>query len=156
MKKLTVWILSIASLGILFSTPALTQPGMMRGRGSKGWGSTDAYCRMYNTKAIEILSGEIVSIDKFTPMPGMSYGIHLTLKTAKEDISVHLGPGWYIEGQDIRLQLKDRIEVKGSMVTFAGKPVIMATQVKKGNDVLTLRDGNGLPAWSGWRHRSFW
>jgi hypothetical protein len=125
--------LSIASLSILLSTPALTQPGMMRWRGSGGWGSTASYCRMYNAKAIETLSGEIVSIDKFTPMPGMSYGIHLTLKTTKETIPVQLGPGWYIENLDMQLKTNDRIEVKGSRVIFAGKPTIMAAQTVLGS-----------------------
>jgi hypothetical protein len=156
MKKITFWILSIASLSLLLSTSALTQPGMMKGSGSGGWGSTASYCRMYNTKAIETLSGEIVSIDKFTPMSGMSYGVDLTLRTAKETIPVHLGPGWYIDRQDIQLKPNDRIEVKGSRVTFGGKPAIMAAQVKKGTEVLILRDENGFPAWSGWRQRSSW
>jgi hypothetical protein len=153
MKKNLLWILAIASLSLLFSVPVLPQHGMMRWRGSGGWGNTTSYNHMYNSKAVESLSGEIISIDKFTPMPGMAYGINLVLKTAKGTIPVHLGPGWYVEGQDFQLQPKDRIEVKGSRVSFAGKPAIMAAQVKKGNDVLTLRDGNGFPAWRGWRRQ---
>lgn len=37
--------------------------------------------------------------------------------------------------------------------TFNGKPSIIASEVKKGKDVLTLRDSKGVPLWSGWnRH----
>jgi len=43
------------------------------------------------------------------------------------------------------------VEVKGSRVTFDGKPVIIAAELKKDNNVLTLRDSSGIPAWSGWR-----
>jgi hypothetical protein len=48
---------------------------------------------------------------------------------------------------------KDQVQVKGSRVTFAGKPAIIAAEVKKGDDVLVLRDENGLPAWSAMRRR---
>jgi hypothetical protein len=29
----------------------------------------------------------------------------------------------------------------------AGKPAIIAAQVKKGNEILKLRDENGIPVW---------
>jgi len=86
-------------------------------------------------------------------MKGMCYGVHLVLKTDKETISVHLGPGWYIENQDVKIAPKDKIEVKGSRITFEDKPALIAAQVKKGDDVLVLRDTSGFPVWSGWRRR---
>ncbi len=73
------------------------------------------------------------------------------LKTDKETISVHLGPGWYIEKQDINIEPKDKIEATGSRITFGGKPAIIAAEVKKGDEVLKLRDENGFPVWAGWR-----
>ena len=87
-------------------------------------------------------------------MKGMSYGAHLTVKTDKGAIAVHLGPGWYLENQDVKIEPKDKIEVKGSRITFQGKPAIIAAEVKKGDEVLKLRDENGFPVWSGWRRRS--
>ena len=48
--------------------------------------------RMYNPAAVETISGTVESVDKITPMKGMMYGVHLSLKTDKETISVHLGP----------------------------------------------------------------
>jgi hypothetical protein len=86
-----------------------------------------------------------------TPMRGMSRGLHLTLKTEKETISVHLGPEWYLEKQDLKIEPKDRIEVKGSRITFNGKTAIIAREVKRGSDVLKLRDEAGFPVWAGWR-----
>ena len=83
----------------------------------------------------------------------MNPGIHAVVKTDEEMISVHLGPEWYIENQDISINPKDKIEVKGSRITFEGKPAIIAAEVKKGDEVLTLRDASGFPAWSGWRRR---
>jgi hypothetical protein len=66
---------------------------------------------------------------------------------------VHLGPGWYIENQDVKIAPKDSIEVKGSRIILDGKPAIIAAEVKKGDDVLVLRDVSGFPVWSGWRRR---
>jgi len=120
-------------------------------RGSGGWGMGTQYQRMYNPATVETISGTVESVDKVTPMKGMYYGIHLLLKTDKETVSVHLGPEWYIERLDTKIEKGDKIEVKGSRVTFEGKPAIIAAEVKKGDSVLVLRDTAGIPAWSGWR-----
>jgi hypothetical protein len=106
---------------------------------------------MYDPKAIETITGEIVSVSPITPAKGMAAGVHMTIKTDKDTISVHLGPSWYIENQDVKLEPKDQVEVKGARTTFFGKPAIIASEVKKGNDVLKLRDEAGFPAWAGWR-----
>lgn len=125
----------------------------MKWRGSGGWGSGSQYNRMYDTKTVETLNAEVVSVEKISPMKGMHYGIHLTVKTQKETISVHLGPGWFIENQDVKIEPKDRIEIRGSRVNFDGKPAIIAAEVTKGNETLKLREENGCPAWAGWRRR---
>ena len=122
-------------------------------RGSGGWGMGSQYQRMYNPSTVETLSGEVESVDRVSPMKGMRSGIHIALKTDKETIPVHLGPEWYVEGLDVKLQKGDAIEVKGSRVTFGGKPAIIAAEVKKGDSALVLRDSAGVPAWAGWRKR---
>jgi hypothetical protein len=109
------------------------------------------YQRMYNPATVETLKGTVEAVDKVMPMKGMYYGIHLLLKTDKETVSVHLGPGWYIERLDTKIEKGDKIEVKGSRVTMMGKPVVIAAEVKKGDSVLMLRDENGIPLWSGWK-----
>jgi hypothetical protein len=152
MKSISVFVVSISILGSFFASASFAQRGM-NWKGSGGWGMGSTYNRMYNAKTVETVSGEVVSVDRVAPMKGMSYGVHLMLKTDKETISVHLGPGWYIENQDIRIEPKDNIEVKGSRITFEGKPAIIAAEVKKGDEVLKIRDENGLPFWSGWRRR---
>jgi hypothetical protein len=120
-------------------------------RGSGGWGMKGNYQRMYNPATVENISGEVLSVDTMMPMKGMRSGIHLTLKTGKETIPVHLGPSWFIERLDSKIEKGDRIEVKGSRVTVMEKPAIIAAEVKKGNNVLVLRDSAGIPVWNGWR-----
>jgi hypothetical protein len=108
---------------------------------------------MFDPKTMETVSGEVTGINQFTPAKGMRGGIHVNVKTDKETISVHLGPSWYLENQDVKIEPKDRVEVKGSRIVFGGKPAIIAAEVRKGQEVLTLRDESGFPAWMAWRRR---
>jgi hypothetical protein len=152
MKSFLVGLTALA-IGLVSSDSfAQRGPGMMW-RGSGGWGPGTQYNRMYDPKTVETISGEITVVDRITPLKGMSGGVHMNVKTDKETISVHLGPGFYIENQDVKLQAKDKVEVKGSRITFDGKPAIIAAEVKKGDEVLKLRDDAGFPVWSGWRRR---
>jgi hypothetical protein len=140
----------IAVLMLLAVSIALAGP--WKGwRGSGGWGIGSGYQRMYNPATVETVSGTVESVNKITPMKRVYSGIHLLVKTDKEIVDVHLGSEWYIERLDTKIQKGDTIEVKGSRVTFAGKPAIIAAEVKKGDGVLILRDNNGVPAWAGWR-----
>jgi hypothetical protein len=136
----------------VFLVASVSLAGPWQGwRGSGGWGMGSSYQKMYNPTTVETVSGVVESVNKITPTKGMNSGIHLMLKTDKETIAIHLGPEWYIERQDVKLEKGDKIEVKGSRITFDGKPAIIAAEIKKGDSVLVLRDSAGVPAWAGWR-----
>ncbi len=150
MKKNMGVLICMISILVLFL--AVDSPAQ-KWKGSGGWGMGTQYGRMYDPNTVETIKGTIVTIEEIMPMKGMSYGVHLAVTTEKETISVHLGPAWYIQNQDIKIEPKDEIEVKGSRIILEGKPVIIAAEVKKGEEVLTLRDKNGFPVWSGWRRR---
>ncbi len=120
-------------------------------KGSGGWGMGSAYQRNFNPSTVETISGTVASVEQTKPMKGMYYGIHIMLKTEKETVEVHLGPGWYVERLDTKIEKGDKLEIKGSRVTMAGKAVIIAAEVKKGDNTLILRDSSGVPAWAGWK-----
>lgn len=143
--RMIVFILFLAAC--LSTSPAATKTG----RG--GWSADSPYCRLYEPGKSETLKGEITAIGTFTPRKGMSHGVHLTLKTGKEEIHVHLGPSWYLDNQEMELKIGDKVEVTGSRVTFDGKPAVIASRVVRGDQMLQLRDSNGVPLWSGWRRR---
>lgn len=148
----TARVISVAVVLSVLFVYSVALAGPWQGwRGSGGWGMGSSYQKMYNPATVETVSGVVESVDKITPTKGMYSGIHLVLKTDKETIAIHLGPEWYIERQDVKLEKGDKIEVKGSRITFDGKPAIIAAELKKGDSVLVLRDSAGVPAWAGWR-----
>ncbi|HVO92369.1 MAG TPA: hypothetical protein VMT22_05980 [Terriglobales bacterium] len=149
---MSILLVGIAMWFAASSSMAQPRPGMMW-RGSGGWGPGSPYNRFYEPKTVETISGEVTKVDRITPARGMSGGVHMLVKSDKETISVHLGPSWFLENQDVKIDAKDKVEVKGSRITFGGKPAIIAAEVKKGDEVLKLRDDNGFPVWSGWRRR---
>jgi hypothetical protein len=71
----------------------------------------------------------------------------------KEILSVYLGPAFYLVGpwQAKHIKLGDQVTVSGSQVTVSGEPLMIAVTVKRGNEVLRLRDQEGIPAWIGWK-----
>jgi hypothetical protein len=149
MRKVIAVSTVLAFLLFPFGPGALAQG--MKWRGSGGWGPGSDYGRMYDPKTVETVTGEVVKVDRITPMRGMSGGVHLVVKTDKGDVSVHLGPQWYLENQDVKIEPKDKVEIKGSRVTLQGQPTLIAAEVKKGDEVLKLRDDAGVPMWAGWR-----
>ncbi|MGE4133852.1 MAG: DNA-binding protein [Bdellovibrionales bacterium] len=121
--------------------------------GSGGWGSECAYNRIFVVKDMTQMAGEVVSVDTFVPQSKMTEGVLLKVKSGKDMMTVHLGPKWYIDNQDIRIAPADQIEVRGSKIHFDGAPAIVAAEVIKGDKSLYLRDDQGRPVWSGWRQK---
>lgn len=109
--------------------------------------------RMYDPRTVETVKGEVVSVEKIPFRGGKGYGVHLTLKTEKETLLVEVGPGWYVEKQPVKIEAKDNLEIKGSRITSRGKPAMIAAEIKKGDQILKVRDENGIPAWSGGSRR---
>jgi hypothetical protein len=146
MKKISMIVTMIGILSLLMAAAGWAQPGT----GAGGGGPRVHYGTMWEPKTIETLSGEIVAVDKYIPgRGGTSYGLRLSLKTEKETIPVVLGPARYIEDQHIKFAANDKIEVKGSKMSIQGQPTLIAQEVKKGDQVLKLRDDKGAPLWTG-------
>jgi len=145
--------LMIVTVFILAASLAIAGPGKWGGRGSGGWGMGTPYQGVYNPATLETIVGEVISIEKTVPMRRMNEGLALVVKMEKETVTVHLGPTWYLERLDAKIVKGDKVEIKGARTTLAGKPIILAAEVKKGDNVLVLRDAAGVPVWAGWGMR---
>lgn len=141
MHRTTVALLSVIILAAL-SIVALAQ-----GRGA-GPGSPK-----YDVKTEATLTGTIEEVQQ-QPCMGRRNGTHLTLKTQSETVEVCVGPATYVQKRGFSFAKGEQVEVIGSRVKVSGRDVVVARQVTKGNQVLTLRDAQGIPAWSGGRRRN--
>jgi hypothetical protein len=148
-------IIEFAVLAVVVGmTPAALAQRSAPCWGKGGLGMGGPYARMYDPSTVETLQGTIVSIDEVPSPSSMAAGVHAMVKTDKETTSVHLGPAWFVNSQDIKLQKGDTVEVRGSRITYEGKPAVIAAEVKKGGVMLKLRETDGTPLWAGGRRRS--
>jgi hypothetical protein len=80
-------------------------------------------------------------------------GTHLIVKGDDQTLEIHLGPTDFLSKQGMSFAKGDQVTVTGSKVKLGDAEVILAREVKKGDKTLTLRDAQGLPAWSRGRWR---
>jgi len=134
--------ITLAAIVMLFVSAALAVGQTPQDPGTKGTRSS-----MYNPKTEATISGVVQEI-KEVPGPGRSSGLHLTVKADAAVYEVHVGPMWYLNQQKYSFAKGERIEVIGSNVTFQGADAMIARRIKKGEETWTLRDEQGIPAWS--------
>lgn len=135
-------VFTAALLAFYIALPSLAQ--MRRG----GPGPT----RMYNPATEVTLKGSVEAVNQVTGPRGWG-GTHLSLKTDKETIDVHVGPSWFLAQHKMSFAKGDQVEVTGSRVKFGGQDALIAREIKKGSETFTLRDVRGIPAWSGGRRQ---
>jgi hypothetical protein len=103
----------------------------------------------YDTAKTETVAGDVVSVEQVSRR---GQGIGITLKTGSGNVTVHLGPQWYFEREGgLAIKAGDTVEVKGVRSFRRGDEVFIAAEVKKGGDILKLRDEQGVPVWAGER-----
>lgn len=139
----------LVALSILTLVLAGVSWGQAGPQGGKGGGPIG----QYDPQTVITVSGVVVSLTPPQAEAGLPYLAYLTLRTEEEKIKVFLGPNLYVDKLPMKIKELDRILVTGSKITWEGKPVILAAEVKKGEQVLKLREPNGTPLWSG-RHRN--
>ena len=98
-------------------------------------------------KRFEMIGGKVSSIEKTAPAKRRGYWVDLMLQSEKETIAVQLGPAWYIDKQTPRIEANDTIMVTGSRVMMDRRPAIVAADITRGNELLKLRQDNGIPVW---------
>jgi hypothetical protein len=108
---------------------------------------------MYDVKTETTIKGTVESVETVTGAGGRGRralgGTHLTVKTEKETLEVHVGPTAYLTEKEITLATGDTLEILGSRVAIDKESVVIARQIKKGDNTWTLRDASGRPLWSG-------
>jgi hypothetical protein len=140
-------ILAIA-VGVLIVTALVSEAQAIRRAGSGGWGYKTMYGDKFDPETVETIQGEVVDVEKFTPLRQMAFGYKVEVKTAGGIIYVHLGPGYVVDREGFTVSPGDRVVVTGSKIDFDGEPTIIAMEIRDGNRELKLRSASGVPLWS--------
>jgi hypothetical protein len=152
MNKLSMIVGVLGTLAFLAAPPSWAQqpaspqaPPAVSGKhafGKRAW--------RYNPQAVETLAGKVVSVNRHTPRkPGRPVWVAMILQTDKGNVRVALGPADYLDQQALKLAAGDQVEVKGVQVTYHNRTRFIAGDVKKGGQVLKLRDeATGRPLWA--------
>jgi hypothetical protein len=155
-KKFLGLLMAIASLALAY--PALAQPAPggsggaapavgQRSRRSAAL-SSFMLMRMYNPKTVTTVKGGVVSLGTIPPQSNEAGTMRSALlKTEQGEITVCLGPDWYLAELKIPLKIGDQLEVTGSKIDLGGKPTILVTTLKQGDKSATFRTNRGFPVW---------
>jgi hypothetical protein len=92
-------------------------------------------------------------VDELKTVEGKDEGTHFILKMeGDKSILIHVGPEKFLKEIEASYEKGDKVEVIGSKVKSAeGEDEILAKEITKDNNTVTLRDGKGEPAWHGWK-----
>jgi len=102
--------------------------------------------RRYDPATVASVSGEVTEVVRVERR--RHSGVHLVVRTDAGPLAVHLGPDWFVE-RSMKLAQGDLVEATGSRVQIGGQPVLLARTLKRGAEVLELRDEAGVPRWAG-------
>ena len=141
--KLRVGVCALGILAILLAGSSLWAqrsgpggemgpgPGMMR----------------YDPSTEVTLTGTVEEVKEMDcpECPRGTKGTHITLRTSDQSLDVHLGPTSYLADQKFTVAKNDQVEVTGSKVKQGDAEVILAREVKRGDQAITLRDAQGVP-----------
>ncbi len=141
-----VWFSALAVLVLCATAMAADKPVIT------GWEKGGAYDKHYDPKEADSFKGRVEDVVDITPMPGMAPGVGLIVRDKKDNKAetVHLGPKETVNLTAIGLKKGDSVKIVGVWATVGGKEVVMASKVKKDEDVeLKLRrTRDGMPFWN--------
>lgn len=105
--------------------------------------------RLYNPQAAETLAGRVAALNRIaSKKAGKPDRVTMVLQTDRGAVKVHLGPADYLNQQALQLAVGDQVEVKGVKVNRPKVNIFIAGEVRKGDQVLKLRDdATGRPLW---------
>jgi len=128
--------------GVVVLSLAAVAPLAAQQRGRMGGPNYDPATEM-------TLSGRVEQVLEVPGPSGGPGGLHLIVLGDGAETEVHLGPATYVSTQGVSFATGDEVTVVGSRVTLGETDAVIAREVRKGQQVLTLRDEHGFPRWAG-------
>ncbi len=97
-----------------------------------------------NLETVEGKVTEVVYLPGATPSSGM---VEIRVQTANQGTVVRLAPSGFLKQGGMALREGDMVSVQGYRVAAVDGEIVVATELRKGGKILSLRDTNGRPAW---------
>lgn len=101
--------------------------------------------RAYDPAREATLHGRIREV--VTVPGGRAAGIHLRVVADGRDWEVHLAPAWFLERRKWTFSKDEEVIVTGARAGSGEGEYLIAREVKRGGEVMVLRDATGLPQW---------
>lgn len=113
------------------------------------WMPDSEYNKMYKPSEVKTLHGTIESVGTFNLEGTPVSGVRLRIRTDDGNlVTVHTGPRPYLESRNAWFHHGDEVTVVGAPAKIGWRDVILASQVKKGDQTLDLRSKDGKPLWN--------
>jgi hypothetical protein len=100
----------------------------------------------YDTATETTLKGSVEQL-KLVPPTGGKPVAYLALKSGEGTVQVFLCPKSFLDDMGVSFKAGEEIQLTGSKVKQEGEDLILAREVVKGQDTVTLRFKDGKPAW---------
>lgn len=156
-------VITLSLLGVFMPATALAQ----HGPGGHGSDSRPAY----DTQSETTVNGTVEDVNNGRSAWRWLSRIHtlglvrtavpekqLLLNTETGTIQIHLGPAAFLTEKHVEIRKGDTLKVTGSRVTIGDSQVVLAREMRKGDDMWMIRDAAGQPLWSSGstEARGFW
>ena len=100
------------------------------------------------TQSVSLTGVTVIRVDTVQAATGAS--LSAVLASGNDSVTAWLAPVSFLTANAITLAAGDVIDISGAKVSMAGKPSLIATEIKKGEAKVVLRDkATGAPAWPG-------
>jgi len=118
---------------------------------------------VYDVSNEMTVEGTVSEVQQFTGMSAVTAsgvnwancprgraGIHVSVLTDQgKNIIVHVAPATFLATKNFMLTKGDKVRILGSTIQYRGSDFLIAKEITKGNETLTLRDSQGVPLWAG-------
>ena len=135
--------------GVVLSVALAESPGALP-QGKPG----AAYMVLFDPSRIDVIEGTIIRLHQVPQPKVWLTSVRALVRTRQGEVSVELGPAWFIDNQELHLAVDDRISITGSRVKAHGVESLVALEVRRGHEALRLRSNDGTPVWVAWTWRT--
>ncbi len=102
----------------------------------------------YSPKNETTVAGTVEDVQEFFCPVTDDRGTHLMLKTDDGTVMVHVALSRFLREHKISFNPGERWQVTGARIRYQGKDGMIARQLVRGGEVVTLRDTGGKPLWT--------